>query len=170
MNRPRAATTPVECCNKSVCRSTTGNVRVRSVIVVAALALLAASSGAASGGAQRPRITVHPSAYGQMLFDGRGYALYAFTKDDPRRSNCVGTCAQRWPPYVVNRAPSADRGVSASRIATVRRSNGSLQATYAGKPLYRYVGDRSPLQVLCQNVREFGGLWLVVRPNGKLVR
>jgi hypothetical protein len=45
-----------------------------------------------------------------------------------------------------------------------------LQATYAGRPLYRYVGDRRPFQVLCQNVREFGGLWLVVRPDGTLVR
>ena len=45
-----------------------------------------------------------------------------------------------------------------------------LQATYAGKPLYQYVGDRRPLQVLCQNISEFGGLWLVVQPNGTLVR
>lgn len=36
--------------------------------------------------------------------------------------------------------------------------------------LYRYVGDRRALQVLCQNVREFGGLWLVVRPDGTVVR
>ena len=38
--------------------------------------------------------------------------------------------------------------------------------TYRGRPLYYYVGDRKPGQILCQNVREFGGLWLIVRPSG----
>src|SRR4029079_18439740 len=58
----------------------------------------------------------------------------------------------------------------AERLATIRRSDGSRQATYAGKPLYYYVGDRKPRQILCQNVSEFGGLWLVVRPNGTVGR
>jgi hypothetical protein len=39
-----------------------------------------------------------------------------------------------------------------------------------GGPLYYYVGDKSPGQVLCQNVAAFGGTWLVVQPNGQLVR
>jgi hypothetical protein len=42
--------------------------------------------------------------------------------------------------------------------------------TYAGKPLYYYVGDKGPFQLLCQNVAEFGGRWLVVRPSGATVR
>jgi predicted lipoprotein with Yx(FWY)xxD motif len=138
--------------------------------VLAALAFLVASAASAFGVARSPSLTVHSSAYGRILFDGRPYALYAFTRDHPGRSNCGGTCARRWPPYIVKRAPSAGPGVKASRIGTIRRGDGSLQATYAGKPLYRYVGDRRPLQVLCQGVREFGGLWLVVRPNGRLVR
>ena len=138
--------------------------------VVAALALLAASSGSASRVVQGPSLTVRASAYGHILYDGRGFALYVFTRDNPGRSNCGGACANRWPPYVVSRAPIAGRGVAASRIGTIRRGDGSLQATYSGKPLYRYVGDRRPLQVLCQNVREFGGLWLVVRPSGAVVR
>jgi len=52
----------------------------------------------------------------------------------------------------------------------IRRSNGTRQVTYDGRPLYYYVRDREPGQILCQNVREFGGLWLVVRPTGTLVR
>jgi hypothetical protein len=38
--------------------------------------------------------------------------------------------------------------------------------TYAGHPLYYYVDD-SPGTILCHDVEEFGGLWLVVKPNGK---
>src|SRR5262249_14115687 len=115
-------------------------------------------------------LTVHASAYGRILFDGRGYALYAFTRDSGGRSNCRGACAQRWPPYIVARTPNAGRRVAAPRIGTIPRGDGSLQATYAGKPLYRYIADRRPLEVLCQNVREFGGLSLVVRPSVAVVR
>jgi hypothetical protein len=38
--------------------------------------------------------------------------------------------------------------------------------TYAGQPLYYYVHD-APGEILCHDVAEFGGLWLVVRPNGR---
>ena len=33
-------------------------------------------------------------------------------------------------------------------LGTTRRADGRLQVTYAGKPLYYYVGDRSPGQVV----------------------
>jgi predicted lipoprotein with Yx(FWY)xxD motif len=64
----------------------------------------------------------------------------------------------------------AGAGVKASLLGTIRRSNGSRQVTYGGRPLYYYVGDKKPRQILCQNVSEFGGLWLVVRASGKVVR
>jgi predicted lipoprotein with Yx(FWY)xxD motif len=113
---------------------------------------------------------VHSSKFGRILFDGRGFALYAFTRDRAGRSACTGSCARAWPPYVVKTRPKAGTGTTASLLGTIRRGNGSRQVTYAGKPLYYYVGDREPLQVLCQNVVEFGGLWLVVRPTGATVR
>jgi hypothetical protein len=67
-------------------------------------------------------------------------------------------------------APQAGVGVSRSRLGTTRRADGRLQVTFAGRPLYYYVNDRAARQILCQNVSEFGGLWLVVRPNGTPVR
>ena len=57
-----------------------------------------------------------------------------------------------------------------SLVGTARRGGETLLVTYGGRPLYFYAGDGRPGQVLCQNVSEFGGLWLVVRPSGKLVR
>src|SRR5919199_3798028 len=119
--------------------------------------------------AARSTVLVQKSSFGQILFDGRGFALYAFTRDSRGRSACSGACAKAWPPYVVRSRALAGRGVKASLLGTARRGDGSLQVTYAGRPLYYYVGDRKPGQILCQNVSEFGGLWLVVRPNGGLV-
>jgi predicted lipoprotein with Yx(FWY)xxD motif len=54
-------------------------------------------------------------------------------------------------------------------MGTIRRDDGTLQLTYKGRPLYYYVGD-PPGRVRWQNVDQFGGPWLVVRPTGALVR
>ena len=71
---------------------------------------------------------------------------------------------------MVTGPPRAAAGVKATLLGTTKRADGTLQVTYAGRPLYYYVGDRKPGQVLCQNVREFGGVWLVIRSTGALVR
>jgi predicted lipoprotein with Yx(FWY)xxD motif len=128
---------------------------------------------ATNGSASAPKISsvaAAKSQFGTILFDGRGFVLYAFTRDTRGRSACSGACAKAWPPYIVTGKLIGRAGIAAERLATIRRSDGSRQATYAGKPLYYYVGDRKPRQILCQNVSEFGGLWLVVRPNGTVVR
>jgi predicted lipoprotein with Yx(FWY)xxD motif len=114
-------------------------------------------------------IAVHPSSYGPILFDGKGFALYAFTKDPRGRSRCSGACAAAWPPFIVPRAARAGAGARRSLVGVARRADGRYQATYAGRPLYYYIGDRKPGQILCQNVPEFGGIWRVVRGDGALV-
>ena len=138
----------------------------------AAVALAFAALGiAAPTTAQAPRSTVivKASSFGRILFDGRGFVLYGFTRDQRGKSACSGDCARAWPPYIVKSAPHAAVGVAARLLGTTRRANGALQGTYAGRPLYYYVGDRRPGQILCQNVTEFGGVWRVIRPTGRLV-
>src|SRR5215831_10896833 len=115
-------------------------------------------------------VQARSSAYGSILFDGRGFVLYAFTADSPRASRCAGACAKAWPPFIVKTRPVAAKGLAQKLVGRVRRSDGSYQATYAGHPLYYYVGDRKPGQILCQNAVEFGGRWLVVGRNGSLIR
>ena len=146
---------------------------VATTCAVLAVALVAATGAMATNGradASVSRVGATRSAYGTILFDGRGFVLYAFTKDARGRSACAGACAKAWPPYLVTGSVAAGQGADARRLGTIRRRDGSRQATYAGKPLYYYVGDRKPGQILCQNVSEYGGLWLVVRPNGTTVR
>jgi predicted lipoprotein with Yx(FWY)xxD motif len=145
--------------------------RVR-VFLSVVLALAAADLSAALASSHAPRSTLRagPSSYGRILFDGRGFALYAFTRDPRGESICTAACAKAWPPYVVKTRPRAAAGVKARLLGTTRRADGAVQLTYAGRALYYYVGDRRPGQVLCQNVTEFGGIWLVVRSSGTLVR
>jgi predicted lipoprotein with Yx(FWY)xxD motif len=140
------------------------------VLALAIVVLTVAASGVARASV-RPTLTVRSSSYGAILFDGRGHALYAFTRD--RRdgpSRCYGACARAWPVYFASGRLVAGKGVKRSLIGTVRRRDGRRQITYNGRPLYYYVGDRSAGQVSCQNAAEYGGTWLVIRPSGALVR
>ena len=73
-------------------------------------------------------------------------------------------------PFLTRGKPRAGAGAHASLIGTTRRRDGTTQATYRGRPLYYYVGDRRPGQILCQDVEEYGGHWYVVRPRGTAVR
>ena len=151
------------------------------ILLLATLALVTlggALTNTADGGTRATEaeaaatLTVRQSRYGTILFDGRGRALYGFTRDTRGgTSRCYGACAAAWPiQYAKKGQLRAGPGVEQSLLGTTRRRDGRLQVTYNGWPLYYYVDDIRPGQVTCQNVDEFGGLWLVVRPRGQLVR
>jgi len=130
-----------------------------------------AGQQAVDGAQASATLTVRSTRFGRILFDGRARALYAFTRDRRGgRSECYGACAKAWPVYFAKARLLAGKGVKQSLIGTTRRRDGRQQVTYNGRPLYYYVGEKSPGQILCQNVDEFGGTWLVVRPNGQLVQ
>src|SRR3954464_2584191 len=103
------------------------------------LALLVALVAGGAGTGDRAKVAVHPSAYGQIAVDGKGFALYAFTKDPRGRSTCSGACAAAWPPFIVPRSARAGAGVKSALLGTVTRADGRVQATLAGRPLYYYV-------------------------------
>lgn len=115
-------------------------------------------------------VKVMNSRYGRMLFDGKGRALYLFTRERTSRSRCYSDCAEAWPPFLTRGKPQARSGAKSSLLGTTRRRDGRMQVTYRGHPLYYYVDDREPGQVLCQDVVEFRGTWLVVSPSGEAIR
>ena len=128
------------------------------------------ATSAAKARAKGPKLKIAESDYGHILFNGRGRALYLFTSDSGKTSSCYGECATAWPPYIVKSKPVAGRGVKPGKIGTTRRTDGRLQATYAGHPVYFYEHDNEPGEVLCQAVNEFGGFWYLLRASGKAVR
>jgi predicted lipoprotein with Yx(FWY)xxD motif len=106
------------------------------------------------------------SAYGPMLFDASRQAIYLFDKEKSSVPRCYGPCAEAWPPVLTSGAPRARQGADGSLLGTVQRTDGTSQVTYAGHPLYFYAHEGRG-QVLCHDIREFGGLWLVVTPEGR---
>ena len=135
---------------------------------------LAAHAVASAPSAEMARATttlsLRSSRFGRVLFDGRNRVLYAFTRD--RRggpSRCYGECARAWPVFYAKGVMRATSGARRSLIGTTRRRDGRRQVTYNGWPLYYYAHEGTG-EIKCQNVDQFGGLWLVVRPSGRLVR
>ena len=110
-------------------------------------------------------IKVVGSDYGRVVADAKGEAFYLFDKENGPKSECYGACAQAWPPVLTSGKPHAGIGAKAALLGTTKRKDGKLQATYAGHPLYYFSKD-SPGNILCQDVEEFGGTWLVVKPSG----
>jgi len=141
------------------------------LLTAAGVAAIAASMASASSSkSAAATLTAHSSRYGRILFDGRGRVLYLFARDRGDRSSCSGACAKAWPPYLTKSAPKAAPGLDSKLLGTTKRSDGTLQVTYAKHPLYYFKEDTKPGQIKCQNVSNFGGLWLVVAPSGKAVR
>ena len=134
--------------------------------VVFGVSVATASSGqavpATAGGTAMLRTTTIGGV--SVLTNSSGRTLYSFAPDTPSSSACYGTCAAYWPPVIGN--PVAGQGVTVSKIATIRRTDGTLQVTYAGHPLYTYVGDTAPGQASGNDINLNGGFWHEVPAAG----
>lgn len=126
--------------------------------VLAAAVLAAALSlapGTPSTGSGRVELFTRHVGGAVVLTDPQGFTLYWFAADSPTRSRCYGTCASVWPP-VLGR-PVAGPGV-VGRLGTITRTDGALQVTYDGHPLYRFAGD-VPGTAHGNDLDVNGGIW-----------
>ena len=129
---------------------------------------LPAFASAAKEPAPKPGIgiTTSGSDFGAILVNRKKQAIYRFDRENDGRSECYGACARAWPPVLTRGFPKASGRARQKFLGTIRRKGGATQVTYAGSPLYYYVGE-GPGEVFCNDVQEFGGTWLVIHPNGK---
>jgi predicted lipoprotein with Yx(FWY)xxD motif len=123
------------------------------------------AAGTTSGGAATIDVANNPQV-GQILTDSKGETVYVFAKDTNGKSECSGSCAGVWPPVPTSGSPKAGTGVDASKLGTTKRSDGSTQVTYDGRPLYTYTADTSPGDTTGNGVNLYGALWYAVQPNG----
>jgi predicted lipoprotein with Yx(FWY)xxD motif len=134
--------------------------------IVFAVSVATASSGQAVPATAGGTATLRTTTIGgvSVLTNSSGRTLYWFAPDTPSKSVCYGTCAAYWPPVVGN--PAAGPGVTLSKVATIARTDGTIQVTYAGHPLYTYIGDTAPGQANGNNLNLNGGFWHEVPAAG----
>jgi predicted lipoprotein with Yx(FWY)xxD motif len=130
-----------------------------------AVANTPAAGGNTSSAAAASGNTVAEKTIGsqQVVVDSQGMTLYWFAIDTSSKSNCSGQCATYWPP--VTGPLTAGSGVTGA-LSTITRSDGTMQATYDGHPLYTYVGDKSPGQATGNGKNLSGGLWYEMTVSG----
>jgi predicted lipoprotein with Yx(FWY)xxD motif len=122
------------------------------------------SAAAPTGGGP---LAVKDTGVGSVLVDGSGRTLYMFERDTAGKSNCSGACAQNWPPAA---STTAGSGVAKGKLTTIKRSDGTSQAAYAGHPLYRFSGDQAAGDTNGQGQDAFGGKWYAVSATGSAVK
>jgi predicted lipoprotein with Yx(FWY)xxD motif len=104
-----------------------------------------------------------------VLTDSAGFVLYWFAIDTPTTSSCNGSCTTYWPPVIGT--PSLGSGVSLSgKLGTIKRSNGQLQATYDGHPLYTFKSDTSAGQDSGNALNASGGDWWAMTASGAKIK
>jgi predicted lipoprotein with Yx(FWY)xxD motif len=144
-----------------------------AVIPLAALSIAACGDGGVatasppktSSGASAT-VSVAKSSLGSILVDSTGRTLYLFKADVGAKSACSGACATAWPPLLVTAKPTAGGGLTASKLGTITRSDGTQQVTFNGHPLYRFITDTKPGQTTGQGVTAFGAAWFALTPSG----
>lgn len=105
------------------------------------------------------------SDLGEILVDGEGLTLYAFTEDSEGTSTCEDACLDAWPALTVP-DDTLPEGLDSATFSVIERSDGTFQLAAAGQPLYYFSGDSAPGDTNGQNS---GGTWFVVGPDGSLI-
>jgi predicted lipoprotein with Yx(FWY)xxD motif len=148
----------------------------RALATIALLCL--AGACVAWGAAPTVRALFNAHLKRPIVVDATGRTLYLFTGDPPKFATCVGDlpargCGKVWPPLVASRPLVAGGGAKASLLGTTKRSDGVVQVTYAGHPLYFFRGyggtppDRRPGDI---NGQGLYGMWYVISPTGTPIR
>jgi predicted lipoprotein with Yx(FWY)xxD motif len=129
----------------------------------------AADGAPAESGSSGASVALASSKLGRILVDGTGRTLYLFEADHTAKSKCSAACASVWPPLTTDGAPKAGSGVSAAKLGTTHRSDGTSEVTYNGHPLYTYAGDGRPGQTTGEGLDDFGAEWYVLSGAGDKV-
>ena len=129
------------------------------------------SSGDASPSSAGPEpvvvaATIGDSTLGPIIAGSNGLTLYGFTNDVDAASTCYGTCADAWPPVLVDADFALAPGLDVGIFATTVRDDGAHQLVAGKWPLYFFAGDANPGDLAGQGS---GDVWFAVGLDGKLL-
>jgi predicted lipoprotein with Yx(FWY)xxD motif len=152
-------------------RRPTPRLAVGIAAVTVAFAASLATMALAGGGAITVTSASNSQLGEQIAVDAQGRTLYALSPETTRHLLCKSSkCLKFWPPLTVRSSKAklkAGPGVH-GHLAILRRSNGVLQVTLGGMPLYHYSGDHAKGEANGQSIHSFGGTWHVLPATSKV--
>jgi len=142
----------------------------RRVAAVAAVAVLTIASAAAlAAGGTRVVGAASNSMLGEtVVVDTHGRTLYALHPETAHHLLCKShECFEAWPPLTVRSTGvklTAGQGIE-GHLGVLRRSDGKVQVTLRGMPLYRFSGDSAKGEANGEGIKSFGGTWHAVKAS-----
>lgn len=109
---------------------------------------------------------VDNGTFGSILTDVDGRTLYFFSLDSKGDSNCTEGCLSVWPVFHVS-SLTLDEGLDSDDFGTITRTDGAMQTTYKGWPLYYYADDDGEGDV---NGDGFSDIWYVAKPDYSVMK
>jgi predicted lipoprotein with Yx(FWY)xxD motif len=91
----------------------------------------------------------------ELVVAKNGMTLYTFDKDAGGVSACYDDCATKWPAYAANADDKLTEGWT-----TVKRTDGTLQWAYDGKPVYFFFKDKAKGDATGDGL---GDVWHVIK-------
>lgn len=132
--------------------------------LVLSIATLSSCSKSSSNNPAPPVINVQVStatSLGSVLTDSAGRTLYFFSLDADGNSACTGSCLTAWPVFHTGTL-NVGAGLDAKDFGTITRSDGSIQTTYKGWPLYYFANDAKAGDLNGEGV---GNIWFTAKPD-----
>jgi predicted lipoprotein with Yx(FWY)xxD motif len=142
---------------------------LKTLTFVACCALAVGVLTATAGSESAATVKVEKTKLGKVVANSRGLTLYMFRKDHAHKSGCYGACAKVWPALVTTGKPVAGPGIKAALLGTSKRTDGKLQVTYKGYPLYTYVKDTKAGDTKGEGSTLFGAGWYALTPTGVVI-
>lgn len=132
----------------------------------------ASSSSAASPGTM---FSTASTGLGSVVVDSRGHTVYVLTKDGHTNVPCddASGCTKVWPdlpfPDGVSSA-KAGSGLDASKLSSMKESDGQTYPTYNGWLMYEFSQDTGAAQTNGQGIKSFGGTWYALTSSGTVAQ
>ena len=117
-----------------------------------------------AGSSTSAELALATTDLGDILVDGDGMTVYLFLPDAQGESTCYDQCADTWPP--LDEVTSVGAGLDDALLGTTTRTDGTVQATYNGWPLYHFAPDAAPGDTNGQGLND---VWYVVDATGNAV-
>jgi Secreted repeat of unknown function len=71
---------------------------------------------------------------------------------------------------ILSGKPGVGAGMRRSLVGTIKLAGGARQVTYAGHPLYTYIGNSGPGDTSYVGLSQVGGMWLALTAAGHSVK
>lgn len=134
-----------------------------ALLALATLLALAVSFAGAKSAATLKVSTAQNATLGKrVLVTSTGRTLYTLSAETKGTFICTGGCLSTWPPLILKRG-ATPTGVA--HLGVVKRPDGRRQATYRGRPLYRFASDRKKGDAGGEGFRDVGMWHAAVAPR-----